>query len=45
MQLWEIADEVDSDFALQAVGGDVPWQDKWQWWEGHKESSGRIWCG
>jgi len=23
MQLWEIADEVDSDFALQAVGGDV----------------------
>ena len=23
MQLWEIADEVDADFALQAVGGEV----------------------
>lgn len=27
MQLWEIADEVDADFALQAVGGEVSWRD------------------
>ena len=26
MQLWEIADEVDADFALQAVGGEVSWR-------------------